>query len=95
MRGYKVVGSDKRPVGYVTDVRDGYLIVESGRLRRFRRPIPREFAHVVDEAAQVFVTVPRRVLREAPEVDRTGEFDLFEVARHFGLDALDGELPER
>jgi hypothetical protein len=87
MRGYEVVTSDRRLVGHVSDVREGFLIVESGRLRRLRRPVPREFAHVVDEAAQVFVTVPRRVLRDAPEVDRRGGFDVAEAARRFGLAA--------
>jgi hypothetical protein len=85
VRGYEVVTSDKRTVGRVTEVREGYLIVESGRLRRVRRPIPREFVHAVDEAATVFVTVPMRVLRDAPKVDRRGRFDLHEAARHFGL----------
>lgn len=93
MRGYEVVTSDERTVGRVTDVRNGYLIVESGHLRRSRRPVPREFAHAVDEAEKVFVTVPRRVLREAPEVDRQGGFDLREAARHFGLAASYLEPP--
>ena len=57
-------------VGHVVDMRDGYLIVESGTLRKARHPVPREFVHVVDEAAKAFVTVPRRVLMDAPEVDR-------------------------
>jgi hypothetical protein len=85
VRGYEVVTSDKRVVGRVADVHNGYLIVESGRLRRTRRPVPLEFVHVVDEAAQVFVTVPRRLLQDAPAVDRRGRFDTGEAARHFGL----------
>jgi hypothetical protein len=76
---------DKRTVGRVVDVNNGYLIVEAGRLRRSRRPIPREFVHPVDEAETVFVTVPMRVLREAPKVNRRGRFDEREAARHFGL----------
>ncbi len=87
MRGYEVVTSDQRVVGRVADVRDGYLIVEAGRLHKSRRPVPREFIHAVDEAAKVFVTVPRRVLHDAPEVDRKGHFDLHEAARHYGLAA--------
>ena len=87
MRGYEVVTSDQRVVGRVADVRDGYLIVEAGRLHRSRRPVPREFVHAVDEAAKVFVTVPRRVLHDAPEVDGKGDFDLEEAARHYGLAA--------
>lgn len=85
MRGFDVVTSDRRRVGRVVSVVDGYLVVESGGLRRSRRPIPLEFAHAVDEAATVFVTVPRRVLHGAPKVDRRGRFDTLEAARHFGL----------
>jgi hypothetical protein len=93
VRGYEVVASDERRMGHVVDVRDGYLIVESGWLRKRRRPVPREFVHVVDEAAKAFVTVPRRVLREAPHVDRRGNFDISEAARHYGLTAAHAQAP--
>ncbi|HEY7604172.1 MAG TPA: hypothetical protein VH760_07910 [Gaiellaceae bacterium] len=72
-------------MGQVVDVRHGFLIIESGRLRKSRRPVPREFVHAVDEAAKAFVTVPRRVLMDAPSVDRKGNFDGAEAARHYGL----------
>ena len=85
MRGYEVVTSDDKVVGHVADVRDGYLIVDSGHMRKTRHPVPREFVHAVDEAAKAFVTVPRRVLMDAPEVDRKGFFDRRAAARHFGL----------
>ena len=85
MRGYDVVTSDDRIVGRVMDVRHGFLIVESGRLRKTRHPVPREFVHVVDEAAKAFVTVPRRILMDAPKADKNGEFDTSAAARHFGL----------
>jgi hypothetical protein len=85
MRGYEVVTSDGRAVGRVVDVRHGFLIVEARHVRTSRHPVPREFIHAVDEAAKAFVTVPRRVLMEAPAVDRDGNFDRAEAARHFGL----------
>jgi hypothetical protein len=85
MRGYEVVTSDDHVVGQIVDVRGGFLIVESGRLRRSRHPVPREFVHVVDEAAKAFVTVPKRVLMDAPRVDKRGAFDVAAAARHFGL----------
>jgi hypothetical protein len=85
MRGFEVVASDDRVVGHVADMRDGYLIVESGHLRKARHPVPREFVHAVDEAAKAFVTVPRRVVMDAPEVDRKGFFDRRKAARHYGL----------
>jgi hypothetical protein len=85
MHGYEVVTSDDRVVGRVADVRNDFLIVESGRLRKSQHPVPREFVHVVDEAAKVFVTVPRRVLMDAPRVEGEGAFDQAEAARYFGL----------
>lgn len=85
MRGYDVVTSDDRVVGRVVDVRNGFLIVESGRLHKSRHPVPREFVHAVDEAAKAFVTVPRRVLMDAPRVDKHGHFDQASAAAHFGL----------
>jgi hypothetical protein len=85
VRGYVVVTSDDRAIGTVVDVRDGFLIVESGRLRKSRRPVPREFVHPADEAAMAVVTAPRTVLMDAPKVDKDGEFDRVEAARHFGL----------
>ena len=85
MRGYEVVTSDDRVVGKVVDVRNGFLIVESGHLRKSRHPVPREFVHPVDEAGKAFVTVPRRILMDAPKADRNGNFDRAETARHYGL----------
>jgi hypothetical protein len=94
VHGYEVVTSDERVVGTVVDVRHGFLIVESGRLRKSRHPVPREFVHAVDEAAKAFVTVPRRILMDAPKADRDGEFDRTEAARHFGLAESYRDAPE-
>jgi hypothetical protein len=91
MRGYLVFTSDDRSVGRVAGVADGYLIVESGRMFKSRRPVPQEFVHVVDVAGKAFVTVPRRVLMDAPQVDRKGRFDVRKAARHFGLAESFGE----
>ena len=85
MRGYQVVASTRRAMGRVVEVKQGYLIVESGRMRKLRRPVPREFVHVLDGAATAFVTVPRRILQDAPGVDRRGNFDLRRAALHYGL----------
>src|SRR3954447_11334116 len=84
MRGFEVVTSDDRMIGHVADVRDGYLIVESGHVRKARHPVPREFVHAVDQAAKAFVTVPRRVVMDAPEDDRKGFFDRRAAARPYG-----------
>ncbi|MGE5272750.1 MAG: hypothetical protein ACM3QU_03130 [Verrucomicrobiota bacterium] len=85
MHGYEVVTSDERVVGRVVDVRHGFLIVESGRLRKSRRPVPREFVHPVDEEARAVVTAPKSILMDAPKMDKDGGFDRDEAARHYGL----------
>jgi hypothetical protein len=85
MHGYEVVTSDDRLVGEVVDVRDGFLIVEFGHVHKSRHPVPREFVHAADDAAKAFVTVPKRVLLDAPKVDKSGNFDRAAAARHFGL----------
>jgi hypothetical protein len=85
VRGYEVVTSHRRAMGRVVEVKQGYLIVESGRVRKLRRPVPREFVHVLDGPAKAFVTVSRRVLQDAPGVDRRGNFDVRRAAIHYGL----------
>jgi hypothetical protein len=90
MKGYEVVTSDERTIGRVADSLDGYLIVELGRFWKSRRPLPKEFAHAVDDERRVVVTVPKSVLHDAPRVRRDGTFDVDEAARHYGLAASFG-----
>ena len=85
MRGYRVVTSGDRTVGRVAEVQDRYVIVESGLLRRSRRPVPKEFVHLRNGQRKVFVTVPKSVLDDAPHARRDGSFDVEEAARHYGL----------
>jgi hypothetical protein len=85
MRGYDVVTSGDRAIGTVVDMREGFLIVESRDEVGKRHPVPREFVHAVDSAAKAVVTVPRRILQDAPMVDRLGNFDRDRAARWFGL----------
>jgi hypothetical protein len=85
VKGYEVVTSDGQKIGRVTQVLDGFLVVELGRVLRSRRPLPKEFAHAQDRERTVVVTVPRRVLGDAPRVDRSGTFDVDEAAQHYGL----------
>jgi hypothetical protein len=94
VRGYEVVASTRRAMGRVVGINQGYLIVESGRMRKLRRPVPREFVHVLDGAAKAFVTVPQRILQDAPGVDRRGNFDLQRAALHYGLVDLRQQVRE-
>ncbi|HKP17950.1 MAG TPA: hypothetical protein VJT84_05675 [Gaiellaceae bacterium] len=85
MKGYEVVTSDEHTIGRVAETLDGFLVVELGRFWKLRRPVPKEFAHAVDDERKIVVTVPKAVLRDAPRVRRDGTFDVDEAARHYGL----------
>ncbi|HZT44574.1 MAG TPA: PRC-barrel domain-containing protein [Gaiellaceae bacterium] len=89
MKGYDVVTSEGQKVGRVVDVLDGFVVVEIGRVLRSRRPLPKEFAHAQDGQRAVVVTVPTKVLQDAPRVHRNGTFDVDAAARHYGLAASD------
>jgi hypothetical protein len=85
VKGYEVVSSEGQKIGRVTDVLDGFLVVELGSVLRVRRPLPKEFAHAQDGDRTVVVTVPKSVLRDAPRVHRAGTFDVAEANQHYGL----------
>jgi hypothetical protein len=85
VKGYDVVASDGQKIGRVRDVLDGFVVVELGRFIRSTRPVPKEFAHAADGKREVVVTVPKKVLRDAPKVRRNGSFDVELAARHYGL----------
>jgi hypothetical protein len=85
VKGYDVVTSDGQRIGRVAEVLDGFLVVELGRFLRSRRPVPKEFTHAADGKREVVVTVPTKVLRDAPRVRRNGTFAVDEAARHYGL----------
>ena len=85
MKGYDVFRCDGQRIGRVTDASGGFLVVELGRMRRDRRPLPTEFAHATDGERKVVVTVPTAMLEDAPRVKRSGSFDAGAAARHFGV----------
>jgi hypothetical protein len=83
MDGYRVVSAHGKGVGRVVGVDDEFVIVELGRFRRVRRPVPLAFAHPDDSAKLVRITVPRHDLERAPRV-RTA-VDAEAAAAHYGL----------
>jgi hypothetical protein len=91
MTGYEVVTTDDKKIGAVVDVRDDYLIVETGRLIKHRHALPKAFAHPVDAEQLVRVTVSKELVDESPQVD--DGFNERQVARHYGL-AAGFEHPE-
>ena len=44
MEGYDVVSNDDQKVGHVVDKQNGYLIVESGLVRKHRYAVPLDMA---------------------------------------------------
>jgi hypothetical protein len=86
MQGYTVVTSDDAKVGQVVGEVGEYLVVEHGHLMKSRRPLPRAFAHVVDDEQIVRTTVSKSILEDAPKVEADGsDLDETEVARYYGL----------
>jgi hypothetical protein len=83
MNGYDVLTSDDHKLGTVVEVRDGYLIVEHGRVLKSRHAVPKAFAHPIDAEQVVRVTVSRELVSESPKVG--SDWDEPAIARHYGL----------
>jgi hypothetical protein len=88
MEGYDVVTYDDEKVGTVADASGGYLIVEHGLIQKSKNALPREFAHVDDEAQQVRITIGKEVFLDSPELD--GELDERAVREYYGLAPSEG-----
>jgi hypothetical protein len=93
MEGYDVVTFDDKKVGTVAGESGDYLIVEHGLIRKSKRALPRQLAHLDDEAQQVRTTVGKDIFFDSPEVD--GEVDERAVQEHYGLTPSEGPGTER
>src|SRR5947209_12566584 len=82
MEGQDVVTSDDHKVGTVVAERDGFVVVESGRVFTSRHAIPTEFLHEHDGVLRA--TVGKEVVSDSPKVDGDA-FDADEVKMHYGL----------
>lgn len=83
MDGYDVVTVDDEKVGKVVETSNGYLIIEHGMVRKSKRALPREFAHVDESEQQVRISVSKNVFLDSPEVDE--EPNEQAVAEYYGL----------
>ncbi len=79
-----MITSDGKKAGRVAEQSGDTLVVEQGRVFRHRRPLPRSFVSVDDDARVVRANVPKELLDEAPDPD-----DADAVARHYGLAGSD------
>ena len=84
MEGYNVVGSDENKVGHVVGTENGYLILESGMLRKTKHAVPLDMARVDDEDECVRLTVSKQMVEEGPTVD---DGDWQAVADYYGRGA--------
>jgi hypothetical protein len=69
MEGYDVVSNDDQKVGHVVDKQNGYLIVESGMLRKHRYAVPLDMAKTYGDDEVVRLTVSKQMVEEGPTVD--------------------------
>ena len=83
MEGYDVVTYDDEKVGTVAGESGDYLIVEHGLIRKSKRALPRQFAHLDDETQQVRTTVGKETFLNSPELEE--EIDEPAVLDHYGL----------
>ena len=83
MKGFDVVTFADEKVGTVAGESGDYLIVEHGLIKKSKRALPREFAHVEDGEQVVRITVGKEIFLDSPELD--GELDERAVAAYYGL----------
>ena len=83
MEGYDVVTIENHKVGTVSGESGDFLIVEHGLIRKSKNALPRQFAHVDDEAQKVRITVGKEIFFDSPKLD--GEVDEPAVLEHYGL----------
>ena len=89
MEGYDVVSSDDHKVGHVVETQNGYLIVESGMLRKTKHAIPLDMTRMDDEDEAVRLTVSKQMVEEGPTVD---DGDWQAVEDYYGRSAeLEGQ----
>lgn len=83
MEGYDVVTIDDDKVGTVAGTTGEFLIVEHGLIRKSKRALPRQFAHVDDGEQQVRITVGKEIFLDSPEFDE--DLDEQAVRDYYGL----------
>jgi hypothetical protein len=83
MEGYDVITTDDAKVGTVAGASGDFLIIEHGLVRKSKRALPREFAHVNDGEQEVRITVGKEIFLDSPEFD--GDLDEQVVREYYGL----------
>jgi hypothetical protein len=89
MEGYDVVANDDHKIGHVVGTENGYLIVESGMLRKSKHAVPLDMARIDDDEKVVRLTVSKEMVDEGPTL---GDGDWQAVDDYYGRSAeLEGQ----
>jgi hypothetical protein len=89
MEGYDVVANDDHKMGHVVGTEHGYLIVESGLVRKSKHAVPLDMARADDDEKVVRLTVSKEMVEEGPTVE---DGDWTAVDDYYGRSAeLEGQ----
>lgn len=82
MEDYDVVDIDDSKVGHTVGRHDGYLIIESGTLRKTKHAVPADAAHVDENENVVRLTISKSMVEEGPTID--DETDWQQIGDYYG-----------
>jgi hypothetical protein len=83
MEDYKVVDVEDNKVGEAVGRQDGYLIIETGTLRKTRHAVPDDTAHVDESENVVRLTISKAMVEEGPTIG-DDETDWGQVEDYYG-----------
>ncbi len=84
MENREVVTIERERIGRIVDERDDYYIVETGKLRKSRHALPKQFAHESDERGGMLVQMSKQMLAASPKLD-SDSIDEAAVAAYWGI----------
>jgi hypothetical protein len=84
VHGFVVIAPDGKLVGRVAGESERTLVVESGRLRKRWRPLPKRFAGVSAAERCVHMQISRREFLAAPRLGAEVPLDETRVSEYYG-----------
>jgi hypothetical protein len=93
MERYDVVTFDGKKVGKLAAVAGDFYVVERGKLRKSRLPLPKKFARIDQDTHSVHAGISSQVLLAAPKIGRDGTIDEQAVRTFYALDDTSENLP--
>jgi hypothetical protein len=83
MEGYDVISGDEKKLGHVVGTHNGFLIIESGMLRKTKHAVPLDASRT--DGGEVRLTLSKEMVEESPPVD--DEADWQRIADYYGRPA--------